>query len=115
MLFPEDYREASFFPNAASQNRSERSYRAKLNSICADDLLNTRANFCLKSSMFSQRRVLVAMVLPTGAPTKFKLHHRRKTTHRRGRSDHRENRVKSNRVHSDSPPAVSALTAANVF
>jgi hypothetical protein len=75
MLFPEDYREASLFPNPSSQNRSQGSYRAKVNSICGDDLLNSRTNFCLKSSMFWQRRVLVAIVLPTGAPTKFKLHH----------------------------------------
>jgi len=64
MFFPEDYREASLFPNAASRNRSERSYRAKVDSICGDDVLNGRANFCLQSSMFSQRRVLVAIVLP---------------------------------------------------
>jgi hypothetical protein len=185
MLFPEDYGEASLFPNAASQNRSQRSYPAKVNSICGDDLLNSGANFRLKSSMFLAkphhghhcrnlvmetslasdgdfagsaspdvscltlsryphprivnknimtyflqrrgleggnseylpiaRRVLVAIVLPTGAPIKLKPHHYRETTHRRGRSRHRENRVKLNRVHSDSPPASSAITAANCF
>jgi hypothetical protein len=46
-----------------SQNRSERSYRAKVNSICGDDLLNSRANFCLKSSMFSQSFLMVTAVV----------------------------------------------------
>jgi hypothetical protein len=49
-------------PQSGCSDR-ERSYRAKVNSICGDDFLNSRANFCLKSSMFSHNFMIVTTVV----------------------------------------------------